>query len=340
MPNTIKYSTTTQTLALRKGRFWIGTGDVSKATTSTTDYWSGITPPTGGYTIYLYKASQGPSIYVADNDSRLIEYTNRIGSQSFTNVKQCLAWFDTQSDKMVSNIDYPAIPTNGITFISDAGSTISYPKSGSTSYSMDPTNNGAYLTLVNGVSYVSEYGGGFLFDGVDDSAFATVTSGGFGIYHTAAFTFVMICRSWNTTPNSWNCNGGIGSNRYSGNGWQMYNPSGTHKVDFYMGNTSNSYATLIGTITPANIDVPHMYVISSNGTNLHKGYVDNGSPVSTTTSLTRTSSQQNELIFGVDGYVGGTNAKIITYVQVMYDRQLSDAEVLQLYDAYKVRFGL
>jgi hypothetical protein len=78
MPNPIKYSTSAQTLALKKGNFYIGTGDVGKGPTSTTDYYNGITPPSGGYTIYLNKASGGPSIYTAANDSQLISLTNTI----------------------------------------------------------------------------------------------------------------------------------------------------------------------------------------------------------------------------------------------------------------------
>lgn len=339
MPNTIKYNVSAQTLALKKGNFWIGTGDVTKSPTSSTDYWNGISPPSSGYTIYLNKASQGPSIYVPSNGATLIEYTNKIGAQSFTTVGACLDWYRTQTDKMVFNIDYPAILTSGVTFISDIGTTLCYPLTGVTSYSIDPTTNGATANFINGAYYVSEYGGGFRFDGVDDVAYTNVTSGGFGTYQTAAFTWVMIARSSNTTSNTWSANGGLGSNRYPGNGWQTYNPSGTHQVDFYMGNTSVSYALLIGTITPSNIDVPHMYVISSNGSNLHKGYVDGGSPVSSTSSLTRTSSTQHELIFGRDGYIGGSETKMVAYVQIMYDRQLSDAEVLVIYNAYKGRFG-
>ena len=62
MPNSIKYNTSAETLALKKGDFYIGTGDVSKGPTSTTGYYDGITPPAGGYTIYLNKAGNGPSI--------------------------------------------------------------------------------------------------------------------------------------------------------------------------------------------------------------------------------------------------------------------------------------
>ena len=72
MSNTIKYSTGSESLALKKGNWWIGTGDVPKGPTNTTGYYNGITPPAGGYTIYLNKASQGPSIYTCANDTELI----------------------------------------------------------------------------------------------------------------------------------------------------------------------------------------------------------------------------------------------------------------------------
>jgi hypothetical protein len=341
MADVIKYSTSAQTLALKDGNFWIGVGDVPKGTTVNTDYYNGITPPTGGYTIYLNKATGGPSIYVASSDAELISLTNKIVGSSYTTVYDCLYYFSTQSDKMVMNIDYPAIPTNGITFISDIGSTISYPLGGYTSSSMDPTTNGGYVAYQNGARPFSDaYGLGMQFDGIDDVAYTSVTSGGFGTYNTAAFTFVMICRSNNSTANQWSANGGIGSNRYAdGTGWLMYNSTGNNKVAFYMGDTSSPYSVTIATsVTIPNIDVPHMYVISSNGTNLHKGYVDNGSAYTSTTSITRAAAQ-HEIIFGRDGYISGTNLKVITYVQIMYDRQLSDAEVLQLYSAYQGRFG-
>jgi hypothetical protein len=334
MPNAIKYNVSAQTLALKKGNFWIGTNDVPKGDTATSDYWNGVTPVSGGYTIYLNKATQGPSIYNAANDADLIFLTNKIGTKSFTTVAQCLNWYLTQTDKMVFNRDYPAIPTNGITFISDIGTTLSYPLDGFTSSTIDPTTNGGYALYQNGAVYVSEYGGGFQFDGVDDVAYCSATVSGFGIFNTAAFTWVMICRSTQTT---WSANGGMGSNRYSDSGWLMNNVSATKNVTFYMGNTSIPYSVVIGTITPTDITVPHIYVISSNGSNLHKGYVDNGSPISSTTGISRTDAQ-HEIIWGRDGYISGTNLKMVSYVQIMYNRQLSDTEVLALYTAYQDRF--
>jgi hypothetical protein len=200
---------------------------------------------------------------------------------------------------------------------------------------MDPVGNGGSVTYQNGSVYVSEYGGGFQFDGVDDVAYTNVTTGGFGTFNTAAFTWVMICRS---TQATWSTAGGIANNKYNdGTGWLINNISGSKDVTFYMGNTSISYSVVIGTITPTDITAPHMYVISSNGSNLHKGYVDNGSPISSSSVISRAAAQ-HEIIFGRDGYTANC-LKMVSYVQIMYNRQLSDAEVLQLYSAYQSRFN-
>jgi hypothetical protein len=166
MPNPIKYSTSAQTLALKKGNFWIGTGDVGKGPTSTTDYYNGITPPSGGYTIYLNKASGGPSIYTAANDSQLISLSNTIAGQTFATAAAALAWFATQTDKMVFDIDYPAIVTNGLVLNLDAGFTPSYPTTGTTWYDLSSSVNSG--TLINGPAFISSDGGSIFTDGTND----------------------------------------------------------------------------------------------------------------------------------------------------------------------------
>ena len=114
MPNTIKYNASTESRALKKGNFWLGTGDVDKGPTSTTGFWNGITPPAGGYTVYVNKASQGPSIYVAANDGELIQITNKIAGTSYTTVAQCVAYYESQVDKMVISGDIGDIVTDSI----------------------------------------------------------------------------------------------------------------------------------------------------------------------------------------------------------------------------------
>ena len=165
MPNPIKYSVSSQTLALKTGNYYIGTNDVPKGPTSTTDYWNGITPPGGGYTVYLNKASQGPSIHTCVNDSELVTLTNKIAGASYTTAAQCLSYYLTQSDKMCLNRDYEQITTNGLVLDLDAGFSCSYPRTGSTWSDMSLSGSNSSF---GGVTYSSSEGGTFVFDGTDD----------------------------------------------------------------------------------------------------------------------------------------------------------------------------
>ena len=166
MPNAIKYTTGSETLALKKGNFYIGTGDVGKGPTSSTGYYNGITPPSGGFTIYLNKASGGPSIYTVSTVAELTGLTSTIAGQTLTTSGACLNYFATQTDKMIFNIDYPPIVTNGLVLNLDAGFTPSYPTTGTTWY--DVSSGGCNGTLINGTTYSSDGGGSIVFDGADD----------------------------------------------------------------------------------------------------------------------------------------------------------------------------
>jgi hypothetical protein len=173
MPNSIKYNVSAETLALKKGNFYIGTGDVGKGPTSSTGYYNGITPPSGGYTIYLNKETGGPSIYVASNDSQLISLTNLIAGTSYNTTNDCFNYFLNQSDKMCINRDYENIITDGLTDLYDVGFVSSYPKNGINWYNL--TLNGITGILYNGVSYISDGGGSFTCDGSDDYVTTNIT---------------------------------------------------------------------------------------------------------------------------------------------------------------------
>ncbi len=169
MPNAIKYNTAAETLALKKGNFWIGTGDVGKGLTSSTGYRNGIAPPVGGYTVYLNKAANGPAIYTAANDSQLITLTNIIAGASYTTVNECFNYFMGQSDKMVVNRDYEPIVTDGIKLAYDAGFTSSYPRNGSTFYGLTSVGDAG---LYGGISYSSSNGGILSTNGSDSVIYA------------------------------------------------------------------------------------------------------------------------------------------------------------------------
>lgn len=165
MPNPIKYSTGAVTRALKKGNFYLGTNDVKKTPTSSTGFWNGYNVPTSGYVVYLNKASNGPSIYVAANDSEFITLTRRISGTTYSTAADCLVWFSTQSDKMTVDKYYSPLITDSLVLDLDAGFAPSYPRINSTWYDLGPNVRNASLT--NGPVFNSD--GYFSMDGVDDN---------------------------------------------------------------------------------------------------------------------------------------------------------------------------
>ena len=346
MPNPIKYSTSAQTLALKKGNYWIGTGDVGKGPTSTTDYWNGITPPTGGYTIYLNKASGGPSIYTAANDSQLISLSNTIAGQTFATASAALDWYNSQSDKMVFNADYPAIVTNGLIFNLDAGFTPSYPTTGTTWYDLSGTKNSS---LVNGPTFSSANSGSIVFDGVDDRG--DIPQGTFGyspgtsgevsleiwVYPTGPFS------SYNNEPPTTNLGGFIGQGYYGGStGWGlgMFAANGKNYFDFQVRNqgiivsngeninhvfTNNNWYHVVGSFTRNNFSRVYINNILASSTD--------STPLN---GISITPNDANAQISKINPFFSGCRIAIAR----IYNRPLSATEVSQNYNAQKGRFGL
>ena len=80
MANVIRYKTSQPTKrGLRKGNTVLGIGNENYGPTSTTGYVNGITPPDGGYVVYILSSNNDPAIYVANNDNDLIDIARTLG---------------------------------------------------------------------------------------------------------------------------------------------------------------------------------------------------------------------------------------------------------------------
>jgi hypothetical protein len=348
MPNPIKYSTSAQTLALKKGNYWIGTGDVGKGPTSTTSYYNGITPPSGGYTIYLNKASGGPSIYTAANDAALISLSNTIAGQTFATAAAALAWFATQADKMVFNADYPAIITDGLVLNLDAGFTPSYPTTGTTWYDVSSSGNNG--TLTNGPAFNTGSGGSIEFDGTDDYVLTSLNAASFSSLN-------MSLGLWFNTNTIKNNTFALLAGARAGN--DSYQPLGffIETRNSWAGNySSNPGIVAISNYSryaksaPNSIANNTWYYVVQTATETETKLYINGSLVNTTTENT-TLYTSIPYYFGIGSYgnfgtypgstqySGNYSNQKITAAQI-YNRSLSDAEVLQNYNATKSRFGL
>jgi hypothetical protein len=329
MPNYIKYSTNTQTLALKSGNYYIGTGDVRKGPTSTTDYWSCIIPPTSGYTVYLNKVSNGPSIYTCNNDTDLINITNTIAGQSYTSATQCLVYYLGQTDKMCANIDYPSIVTSGLVLNLDAGFVPSYPKSGTTwsDISLSETSG----TLTNGPTFDSNNGGSFLFDGTNDYVDVVDNT----IFNSTTFS-VCAWVKWNSPTDGSRREifskfvGGLAS-------YQIRKEQGSNTYGVIMRYSDNTVTTLSGSIPSTN----WVFIGTSYNKVTNLFYLNNTLINSDSNTKDLKTDSVIDVAIGVapfsplqyfyNGYISSV------YV---YNRGISAAEILQNYNATKSRFGL
>jgi hypothetical protein len=327
MPNTIKYSTTGDTLSLRKGNWFIGVGDTTKGPTSATGHWNGITPSAGGYTIYENKVSNGPSIRVPVDDSTLINYTNNFyGGSSINTVYSAITYLNSNTTTMVVNRDYENIVTSGLTMLLDAGFVPSYPKSGVTWG--DLSYNGNNGTLTNDPTYSSSNGGTIVFDGTNDYVNGPAIS--------SQLTGDMTVECWiyiTSGPSDWVRIIGTGANP-SGNRtfglwydvnrrllWQRY---GTNNVGVQPTNVL-SYNTWY-------------HVAATTSGNSHSVYLNGTSIGSSTVAGPWTASNETITIgsaVGIHTFLTGNIS-----IARIYTRGLSASEILQNFNAQKSRFGL
>jgi hypothetical protein len=333
MPNLIKYATTGDTQSLKKGNFYFGVGDVPKGPTSTTNYWNGITPPVSGYTIYINKASNGPSIYVASNDTQLINYTKGFSGQNFTGATECLNWYSTQTEYACVNIDYESIITSGLTFCFDAGFTPSYSRSGNTWY--DLAYSGYNGTLTNGPMYNGDSGGAIVFDGVDDYVVrnSSINTG----QDFSVFAWIK--------PGTINVRNGIVGNSYpysSGSGWLFstatnYNGNlntffisigsdNAYRIASNNSITLNSWNYIGGTVTNGGQNIK----LYSNG--VETGYTAGSLVTNTVNYSTQEFYVGRRYSANPEPFNGS-----ISIVQI-YNRVLSASEILQNYNAQKSRY--
>lgn len=336
MPNTFKYSTEPQTLALKKGNFYIGTGDVGKGPTSSTGYWNGITPPAGGYTIYLNKTSGGPSIYVASNDSQLIDYTNRIAGANYTTVNQCLSYYNGQTDKVVLSFDIGNIVTDNISLCLLPQNSICYPKGGGSWYDIA---NGLTLTSYGTQTPFTTMGGalGFSFN---DSGYWACTSGSnlvdlggdctivLWIYGVTGESRRTIFQKNGTVYQSYEQE--IAITWEAGNGfsyYSRYNPA--YDYAFADATTANAWSMISIKMSTGKTSAARTGFWSKNGSPWTANYYSRSNVALV---------PAGDLIIGT-GYAGVCYSGGIGTV-LCYNKMLTDAEILQVYNATKGYYGL
>ena len=141
MARTIRFSTTAHPNATQNGAFQIATRNSGMGRSSTSGFYSMIEPPTGGYTFYQNKATNGPSIILCHSDQELLTVVNAHG-HNFTTVSDVL--LAAQSGAETFTV------TTGLELWLDARNPASYD---GTTIWKDLSGYGHHATLVGNVQF-------------------------------------------------------------------------------------------------------------------------------------------------------------------------------------------
>jgi hypothetical protein len=218
---------------------------------------------------------------------------------------------------------FTPIVTDGLILYLDAANTKSYPGTGTSWLDLSKNNNTSTLTST---TFVSPYSGGINFNGTSSLANSN-------FINPFAETIIVWAKSNTST---WNDFGWISSSRRQ-NGHLIHPNSSLTTVSFYVADSSANFLNY-SIISVSDITTPHFYCYTTNGTNSHKAYLDGNLSTSDTTVISRTSSPSSQnWNLGKDDTTGRYGNGVI-YSVIRYNRQLSDAEILQNYDATKYRF--
>jgi hypothetical protein len=339
MAISVNYNLTTLSLALKKGNFYLGVGDVGKGPTSGTSYYHGITPVIGGYTLYVARSGTNqPKIYTASTDSQLILLTNTLFATNFTTIAQCNQYFIDRVDTMLLNNEPGAIVTDSLSLCLIPHNTSSHNQS----------NDGQWFDLINGL--VFDYQGamtplttlngakGFQFNGTGywqcSTNYSLVDLGGnctvvLWVYGSQGGTRTTIFQKNGTTNTSYQQEIAI---TWEGNSSFSYYSRLSPDYDYaFMEATtsSTSWCMVALKMSTGKTTSPRVGYRSKNGSAWVQDYVSRSNVALVTAA---------DIVIG-NGYAGTCYSGGIGTV-LCYNKMLSDSEILQVYNATKTYYGL
>jgi hypothetical protein len=337
MPTPVSYLSG-NTLSYQLGMVKKGTVGLNLTSSLTGNYrwWNGVEATASQYLIYSDTYTTGasneanvtPAAWSTPDltDQSLLNLINtlpdRIGQTAFTTLSNALIWLNQSGKYFLVKNGYENLVTSGLTLNLDAGWTNSY--SGTTSW-RDISGNGKTGTLTNGPAFNSGNTGSIYFDGTDDfcvvpsSSLNGLSSGSISVwvkFLNLNFQYVL------SLPNS-----------SGNNGFDILIENG--KLDSYLQTTNSAGST--GSQFVPKLDIWYNIVTTYDGTT-HKLFV-NGILIS---SVGRSGTIRNgigQTFLGRFSSGFGAYSNNYTSNAQLYNRALSQTEILQNYQLYKNRFG-
>lgn len=317
----VKYSTSNVPNTIRANNVAVGINNVNYGPTNITGFYSGSNVPSGGYVVYRFPSGDGnPNVYVAQNDTELI---NLAGRRNATTVDQAISHINGLSNTIIMDRNYENIITDGLVSYLDAGTLMSYLRSGTTW--RDISGNGNNGTLTNGPTFNSGNGGNIVFDGSND--FISIL-GSTSI--TTATLLIWVYRN-GIQPNY----AGIYYSRgFQANGLSFF--STTNNLSYTWNSSSGTFSF------NSNLNVPNlqwsMCAVSISATNAIL-YVGSSSGLSSATNnVSNSPTIINGLRIASDNFWSPFRGSVSN--AMFYNRALSQTEILQNFNNMKGRFGL
>ena len=226
------------------------------------------------------------------------------------------------------------IVTNGLVNYLDAGFINSYPTTGTTWF--DVSGYGRNGTLTNGPTYSNISGGTIVFDGTDDYVTLGTQS-----FITNDFT-VNLWYNLNTNTTKEHFLFSIGYS--SGNSFLIATNSnlngGQSLQGYYVNSGGNATGRTLNSITVGNTVLVNLTYTRNNGINVI--YINGVEQTSRTftESLSLGSSLQYILGYAIPRNKTTAYLQGNIYISQVYNRSLTQSEILQNFNAQKSRFGL
>jgi hypothetical protein len=318
MPNGVKYSTTTPTGALRKDNVALGVNG-NLGPTGTTGFYSMVTPASGKYTISKVSISGVPNFFTPQNDAELIRFAISEGATGadIASAAAVLSWIATQPNLMAANFQYEDIVTDGLILNLDAGFVGSYPITNTTWY--DLSSNGTNTSIPDSSTYSSS-----------SMNYIYNSSNLGGLYSAGAYDNTMEC--WFYVPSGGSYQGCCQT--IFGTYWFRTFLIGTAlftMIGFWTGETYTYQHPAFDISYDAwhcavGVRRDNRYIIWIDGVERYNG--DFGSGMSLYDAVG-------------DWYISNSShPNIKVAIARMYNRGLSNSEILQNYNSNKSRFGL
>jgi hypothetical protein len=355
----IAFNNSTKTAnSIKKNNIEVGLSSVDYSTNPGGVTWLNGVDSTNQYVIYSDTFSLGMSTLANSKpvcwatgdftDANVLRIINglptRFNQTPFTTINSALAWVAASTTFNMVGGTLDNIVTNGLVLNLDSSQKNSHPGSGTIWY--DLSGNGNDASLLNGLQFNNTNSGEIYMDGGDEYIQVTPSSNLQSYFSNNSFTITLIVKSDNVVYPRSRCpiyvNSTVTGSSYKG--WSAGHGASASSIQIRVGDGTNlSVADIPHVVSESTVYLRTFTVDRTNGA-LTKYYV-NGSYIGQHNATNVTGSiydgTNTDFVTGlVFGYVWGWRFIGGIYNIMVYNRLLSETEILQNYNTQKTKFGL